>query len=152
MKFFSLFICALLLGGCASAPGTLSVKQFHLRSEIILPADDPMMRMEKLRRLHGAVSIAERRERLGQYYTLTWSDPKGSGRGDVEVRFDYQQGASASLVKQMHKDFPTSAGAGSAEFAVLGDDYFTQGKVLAWKASLLRDKKVLATQQSYLWQ
>lgn len=111
-----------------------------------------MMRMEKLRRLHGAVSAAERRERLGQYYTLTWNHPKGTGKGEVEIRFDYQQGASASLVKQMHKDFPSSAGSGSVEFAVLGDDYFTRGKVLAWKATLLRDNKVLATQQSYLWQ
>jgi hypothetical protein len=152
VKFFSLFIFSLLLGACASSPGTLKVKQYHLRSEIILPADDPMMRMEKLRRLHGAVSAAERRERLGQYYTLTWNHPKGTGQGEVEIRFDYQQGASASLVKQMHKDFPSSAGSGSVEFAVLGDDYFTRGKVLAWKATLLRDNKVLATQQSYLWQ
>jgi hypothetical protein len=108
--------------------------------------------MEKQRRLHGAISAADRRERLGQYFTLDWKDPAGAGKGEVEVIFQYQQAASASLVKQMEKKFPSSDSAGSVEFAVLGKDYFTHGKVLTWKATLLRDKQIIATRQSYLWQ
>ena len=33
----------------------------------------------------------------GQYYTLIWHDPAGAGQGEVEVVFQYQQGATASL-------------------------------------------------------
>ena len=50
--------------------------------------------------------MAERRQRLGQYYTLLWHDPAGAGQGEVEVVFQYQQGATASRVKRMTKDFP----------------------------------------------
>lgn len=108
--------------------------------------------MEKERHLRGAVSMEERRARLGQYYTLVWDDPEGVGQGDARLVFQYQQGASASRVKQMVRDFPASDSQGVTEFAVIGEDYFKNGRVLAWKASLQRGSRVIATRQSYLWQ
>lgn len=110
-----------------------------------------MVGMEKERRLRGAVSVAERRQRLGQYYTMVWRDAAGAGSGPVEVVFLYQQGASASLVKRMTKSFPASDRDGIAEFAVIGDDYFKNGRVLAWKATLSRAGREIASRQSYLW-
>jgi len=142
----------LALAACAGPAKTLEVKQFHLRSEIITQEDNPMVRMEKQRRLHGAITAAERRNRLGQYYTLHWHDPAGAGQGAPEVVFQYQQGASASLIKRMSKSFPTADSSGTVEFAVVGEDYFTRGKVLTWKATLHRNGKELASRQSYLWQ
>lgn len=109
------------------------------------------MRMEKEGRLHGAVSMAERRQRLGQYYTLVWQDPSGVGQGPVEVVFDYQQGATGSQVKRMTREFPASDAEGTAEFAVIGDDYFNGGRVLAWQATVLRDGRELASRRSFLW-
>ena len=147
---YSLF-AVLLLGACASPRQALSVKQFQLRDTEPKRSDQPMARMEKEKHLHGAVSWAEQRNRLGQYYTLLWSDPDGTGQGDVELIFQYQQGGSASLVKQMQKNFPASATTGLAEFAVIGDDYFKGGKVLTWKATLWRGKREIASRQSYLW-
>ncbi len=111
-----------------------------------------MVKMEKERRLHGAVSMAERRNRLGQYYTLLWHDPAGAGQGEVELIFQYQQGATASRVKRMAQRFPATDSQGAVEFAVIGDDYFKGGKVLVWKATLQRGKREIATRQSYLWQ
>ena len=70
----------------------------------------------------------------------------------MEVVFQYQQDATASRVKHMTKEFAAAATEGSAEFAVIGDDYFKGGKVLAWKATLRRGERQLATRQSYLWQ
>lgn len=128
------------------------MKQFQLRDQQRNPGDEPMIRMEKERRLRGAVSMEERKERLGQYYTLIWHDPEGAGQGAAEVVFQYQQGATGSRVKRISKTFPASAVEGSAEFAVIGENYFDGGKVLAWKASLQRGGRVLATRQSYLWQ
>jgi len=146
-----LLLFALLLGSCASTTKPLEVKQFHLRDETLATTEEPMVRMEKLRRLHGAVTALERRNRLGQYYTLFWNDPQGVDQGEVEVVFQYQQGASASLVKRMSKKFPASDAAGTVEFAVIGDDYFTRGKVLTWKTTLFRGNRELASRQSYLW-
>ena len=143
-------LAVLLLGACAGPPEALVVKQFQLRDQSPDATDEPMVKMEKERLLHGAVSMAERRDRLGQYYTLLWNDPPGAGA--VELVFQYQQGASASRVKRMVKDFPSSDSSGTAEFAVTGDDYFKGGKVLAWKATLQRGKQVIASRQSYLWQ
>ena len=111
-----------------------------------------MVRMEKNRHLHGSVSMAERRLRLGQYYTLIWSDPAGAGSGPVDVVFQYQQGATASRVKRMTKAFPAGDATGIAEFAVIGEDYFKNGKVLAWKATVSRGGRELASKRSYLWQ
>lgn len=111
-----------------------------------------MVRMEKERHLLGAVSMEERKQRLGQYYTIRWSDPAGVGKGDVRVVFLYQQGATGSLVKHVTRDFSSSTADGMAEFAVIGDDYFKGGKVLTWKATVTRGGRELASKQSYLWQ
>jgi hypothetical protein len=129
----------------------LAVKQYHLRDLAANTSDQPMIRMEKERYLYGAVSCAEQRDRLGQYYALLWDDTAGAGQGDVELIFQYQQGGTASVVKQMTKSFPSSAAKGVAEFAVIGDDYFKGGKVLTWKATLRRGKREVASRQSYLW-
>jgi hypothetical protein len=152
VNFFYILLPAVLLVACVGTPKPLQVKQFHLRTDTVISTDEPMIRMEVQRRLHGAITQEERRQRLGQYFTLRWHDPAGAGKGEVEIIFEYQQGATASLVKRLSKTFPSADAGGSVEFAVIGDDYFTQGKVLTWKASLLRDKRVLSTRQSYLWQ
>lgn len=145
-------LAVLLLGACTGPRAPLMVKQFQLRDQALATTDNPLVKMEKERHLHGAVSMAERREKLGQYYTLVWEEPAGAGQGEVQLIFQYQQGTSASRVKRMVKSFPAAETKGTADFAVIGSDYFKNGKVLAWKATLQRGGKVIATKQSYLWQ
>jgi hypothetical protein len=149
-------ICGLLvilcLMGCAGPKDPLVVKSFQLRDQVRNTEDEPMIRIEKQRRLLGAVSMAERRQRLGQYYTLLWHDPERAGQGPVEVVFQYQQGTTGSRVKIMTRKFPAAASEGTAEFAVIGDNYFNGGRVLSWKATLRRGGHELASRQSYLWQ
>ena len=151
MKVLFSLAAALFLGACAGPTETLVVKQFQLRDQVRDSGEEPMVRMEKARHLRGAVSMEERRQRLGQYYTLIWSDPKGVKQGPVDVVFRYQQGGSGSRVKRMTKQFPASAAEGVAEFAVVGDDYFTNGRVLAWQATVSRGGRELAAKRSYLW-
>lgn len=150
MNFIYCALAVALLGACAGPPETLVVKQFQLRDQDPDEAEDPLVRMEKARRLYGAVSMAERRGRLGQYYTLIWHDPAPAEA--AELIFEYQQGATASRVKRMVRNFSAGDSQGTAEFAVIGEDYFTGGKVLAWKATLRRGKRTVASRQSYLWQ
>ncbi len=151
MKRIYIFLAALCLGACAGRQETLVVKQFQVRDQARDLKDEPMVRMEKERRLHGAVSMAERRQRLGQYYTLVWQDAAGVGHGPVEVVFEYQQGATGSQVKRMTREFPASDAKGITEFSVIGDNYFNSGRVLAWQATVLRNGHELASQRSFLW-
>ena len=151
MKFPILALLALCLANCTGPGNTLSVRQYQLRDQDTRKGEEPMVRMEKLRRLHGAVSMEERRQRLGQYYTLTWQDHKGVGSGPVEVLFEYRQGGTASLVKRMSELYPAEVAEGVVEFAVVGDNYFDNGKVLAWRASVSRGGEELASRKSYLW-
>ena len=96
--------------------------------------------------------MAERRSRLGAYYMIFWNSPQGLGTGEVEVIFEYQQGATASLIKRKVKHFSSTQSSGSVEFSVIGNDYIKNGRVLAWKTTLSRGGRVLATKKSNLWQ
>ena len=139
------------LAGCVGERRVLVVKQYTLRDQETMGNQDPMLRHEKLRRLYGAVSLEERKARLGQYYTILWSLPEAVG-ARREVIFRYQQGGSGSRVKVMSERIAVGGGAGKVEFAVIGDDYFQRGRVLAWQVSLVVDGKVVAEKRSYLWE
>ncbi len=88
--------------------------------------------------------------RLGQYYTVLWSLPESTG-SDREIIFRYQQGESGSRVKTMTRQLPHGAPEGKEEFGITGDDYFDNGRVLAWKIDLIVDGAEVASEQSYLW-
>lgn len=150
MKIFALPIICILVG-CAGEKQQLIVKQYTLRDENISGSDDPMVRQEKLRRLYGAVSLEERRSKLGQYYTILWSLPESIG-SDREIIFRYQQGGSGSFIKTMNRKLPSGSSGGKEEFGVTGDDYFDNGRVLAWKIDLLVDGRTVASEKSYLWE
>jgi uncharacterized protein YcfL len=150
IRYFSLLAIGLLVG-CTGPHQALTVQQFQLLDQNTLITDEPMVAMEKQRRLHGAVSMAERQNRLGSYYSMYWNDAAGKGTGEVKVTFQYQQGATASQIKQLTQTFPSSDASGTAEFAIIGENYSKHGKVLAWKATLQRGDQVISTRKSYLW-
>jgi len=141
----------LCLTGC-STRSSLEVDSFFMRDFSTPETDEPMVRMEKLRRLHGALTAAERNDRLGHYYTMHWSDPAGAGKGEIEIVFEYQQGSTASQVKRQWQRFASSDRRGKAEFRVTGNDYLKGGRVLAWKATLKRGGREIESHHSYLWE
>jgi hypothetical protein len=152
MSHFRPFLLgAALLASCAGPPAPLEVKTFKMLDTQIDTSIDPMVRGEKMRRLHGAVTVAEQQERLGAYYTAIWHDPAGTGSGGVEVLFEYQQGATASKVLRQSRKFPADATTGRADFAVTGVNYAKNGRVLAWQITLSRGGRVIASERSHLW-
>jgi hypothetical protein len=148
-KVFVLMIAAAAMSACAERQ-MLEVKPLHLREIGGDDGDDPMIRGERQRRMHGAISVAEQGEKLGYYYTVLWDDSAGTGPG--EVVFEFQQGSSGSRVKRMTHRIPAGEGAGQAEFTIIGEDYRKGGRVLAWRCKLVRDGREVASKQSYLWQ
>lgn len=138
------------LAASCGQPPSLEVRPLHLKEIKTGTGDDPMVRGERMRRLHGAVGVNEQIDRLGYYYTVLWRDDTGSG--PVEVVFEYRQGSSGSRVKKMSQSFPEGGDSGKAEFSITGQDYQKGGKVLAWRCRLLRDGREVASRHSYLWQ
>ena len=152
MRCLTGLLVILCLTGCSATRSSLEVDSFFMRDFSTPETDEPMVRMEKLRRLHGALTAAERNDRLGHYYTMHWSDPAGAGKGEIEIVFEYQQGSTASQVKRQWQRFASSDRSGKAEFRVTGNDYLKGGRVLAWKATLKRGGREIASHHSYLWE
>ena len=146
-----LILAVCLLAGCAGEKPTLVVKQYTLRDQNTADNEDPMVRQEKLRRLYGAITMEERKAKLGQYYTVLWNLPENTG-ADRKVAFRYLQGGSGSFVKTMSRDLQPGSPGGKEEFGITGDDYFDNGRVLAWKTDLIVDGQTVASEQSYLWE
>ena len=144
-----LLVGVLALASCGGPELPLEVKTFKVLDAKLDPSTDPMVRGEKQRRLFGAVSLKEQRERLGNYYTILWHDP--AGPGEVEVLFEYQQGGTASKILRQVKRFPATDSSGEAEFAIIGENYLQHGRVLAWQITLSRGGKTIASERSYLW-
>jgi hypothetical protein len=153
VKHASLLLLLFLILACAKQEPDLQVRQYHLRESMFAENNDPMVRGEIQRRLHGAVTIEERRKKAGQYYDVTWNRGEvGKYAAEVPVRvvFEYQQASTASLVKRMTRDLSCRQRC-EVDFAIKGDDYTKNGRVLTWRVSVEEQGRVVAKKQSYLW-
>lgn len=149
MKILFIAVLGFLVMGCAKTTDPLVVKMHTIRDETMSVEDNPMVRHERIRRFHGAISMEERRQRLGQYYTVLWQAEAGV---EKEILFEYQQAKSGSKIKTMKRGLNPNADSGKVEFTVIGDDYFDNGRVLTWKISLIAGGETIATEQSYMWE
>lgn len=149
MKILTIAVLGFLIIGCAKNMDPLVVKMQTVRDQNTFDKENPMVDHEKATRLHGAVSMQERRQRLGQYYTVLWKADAGVNK---EISFEYQQANSGSEIKTIMRHLDVDAASGKQEFSVIGDNYFDNGRVLTWRISLISDGKTIATKQSYLWE
>jgi len=135
---------------CSSIEDTLGFRQYHLRS-LTLEREMNTPRAEQLRRFHGAVTAAEKRDRLGYYYSVQWNGPAERADEPVRIVFQYRQAATGSAAREIViKAVPGLRGA--AEFQVTGPVYLEGGRVLSWHLSYYRGERLVETKQSYLWE
>lgn len=137
-----------VLCGCGSS--VLDVRPVHMRNLDIADPDQPMIRGEQRRLLHGAIGVREQEQRLGHYYVVLWEDD--SGGGPARVSFEYQQAGTASRILRQEQSFAPGATSGRAEFRIIGDDYLEGGRVLAWRCRFFRGEREIASRHSYLWE
>lgn len=141
----------LVLVSCAGPRPTLEVKAFRLRDAGSQVGDsNEVVRAAKLKRLYGAVSLEEREQRLGDYYTVDWDGPAGQEAQSVRVVFEYRQAATGAKVLTKVEERPGTA-RGTVEFSVIGEAYEQGGRVLAWRIRLYRGGELVDTKRSYLW-
>jgi hypothetical protein len=112
------------------------------------PAYDQMINFERQRMGFGAVTQADRRERYGHYYDFFWRTKR---EADVTVRFEWRQQNLGSYVQAQEYDYKAVKGSVKSSFKVVGDDYEQEGIVTAWRAVIIENGKIVALNQSFLW-
>ncbi len=112
------------------------------------PTQEEMISFERQRVFFGAINSADRRERYGQYFTFFWRTAR---KADLTMRFEYRQANLGSHVQAREFSYPAAKGSFRSEFDIIGDDFVDEGKVTAWRAVLIENGKIVALNQSFLW-
>jgi hypothetical protein len=123
-------------------------KLFHNDPTYFKSSIDDMISFERKRVNFGAVSNYDRQQRYGHYFTFFW---RADRKSDVTVRLEYRQENLGSHVQAREKHYTGAKGTMKSEFAVIGDDYREDGRITAWRAVIIENGKIVALNQSFLW-
>jgi hypothetical protein len=104
---------------------------------------------ERTYRLYGAITSADRNQRFGNYFDFFW---RAKRPANVTVRLEYRQDKLRAFVQAREISYANARGNVKTEFAIIGDDYFQDGRVTAWRCLLIEDGKIVAENRSYLWE
>jgi len=140
---------------CATDNQNLCVDKFTLRSIKIEDSSQGMVRGEQQKRLYGAVSIEDHKQRIGQYYVVSW-DLRNQKKitdwnGQAQLVFRFKQASTGSKVHTLSKLYPTEIKKGKWEINNIGDEFSENGRILAWRADLIYGGQAIASRESYLW-
>jgi hypothetical protein len=126
-------------------------KQYFLdpRPKAITGQQDASIAFERAYRLYGAITALDQKQRFGDYFDFFW---RARREADVTVRLEYRQEKLHSFVQAREVRYPQGRGHHKTEFAIVGDDFSDDGRVIAWRASLIVDGRMVATTRSYLWE
>lgn len=141
-----LALLTLALASCGSSE-RFRVRYFHLRSDKVADGNE-FIRAEMNKRLYGAVTEEARELRKGHFYAVSWR--KLSGNQLVKIVFEYRQQSTGARITKMTRVLPPST-EGRTEFQITGSDYYQNGRVLAWRMTLLDGSEVISRKQSFLW-
>ena len=111
-------------------------------------AQEASLNFERSYRLYGAVTAADQRQRHGQYFDFFW---RAKRPADVTVRFEYKQEKLHALTQAKEVAYRDIHGTKRSEFRVIGDEFFDDGKVLAWRCLLIEHGRIVAEKRSFLW-
>jgi len=110
---------------------------------------DAPITFERQYRLYGAVTALDQRQRYGDYFDFFWRAKRPS---DVTVRLEYRQEKLHEHVQVQEITYRNVRGTHKTEFKVIGDDYFDDGRVIAWRCLLIANRRIVAENRSFLWE
>jgi len=110
--------------------------------------DNEMILFERQRVNFGAINSVQRRARSGNYFTFFW---RTSRHANLTFRLEYRQEKLGSYVEAQEVPYTDAHGSVRTQFNVIGDDYYQNGRVVAWRALLIENGKIVGLTQSYLW-
>ena len=103
---------------------------------------------ERQYRLFGAVTKLDQHQRFGNYFDFFWRVKRPA---DVTVRLEYRQEKLHAHVQAQELSCGDVHGSHKSSFKVVGDDYFDNGRVVAWRCLLVENGKIVAETRSFLW-
>ncbi len=126
------------LGGKSNAP-----------SQKTATLQDAPITFERQYRMFGAVTALDQRQRFGNYFDFFWRAKRPS---DVTVRLEYRQEKLHEHVQVQEITYRNVRGTHKTEFKVIGDDYFDDGRVIAWRCLLIASGQIVAENRSFMWE
>ncbi len=131
-----------------SSTSTLGGKSTSPSQKTATLQDAPIT-FERQYRLFGAVTALDQRQRFGNYFDFFWRAKRPS---DVTVRLEYRQEKLHEHVQAQEISYRNVHGTHKTEFRVIGDDYFDDGRVIAWRCLLIENGRIVAENRSFMWE
>jgi hypothetical protein len=110
---------------------------------------DAPITFEKQYRMFGAVTGLDQRQRYGNYFDFFWRAKRPS---DITVRLEYRQEKLHEHVQAQEISYQNVHGTHKTEFKVIGDDYWDDGEVIAWRCLLISNGRIVAENRSFMWE
>jgi hypothetical protein len=110
---------------------------------------DVPITFERQYRMFGAATGLDQHQRFGNYFDFFWRAKRPS---DVTVRLEYRQEKLHEHVQAQEIAYRNVRGTHKTEFKVIGDDYFDDGRVIAWRCLLIANGQIVAENRSYMWE
>jgi hypothetical protein len=126
---------------------TLGAKSTSPNQKTATLQDVPIT-FERQYRMFGAVTGLDQRQRFGNYFDFFWRAKRPS---DVTVRLEYRQENLHEHVQAQEITYRNVRGTHKTEFKVIGDDYFDDGRVIAWRCLLIANGQIVAENRSFMW-
>ena len=99
---------------------------------------------------YGAVTEEQKKAKLGHYYVINFEN---SGPAeDLVLRFEYRQERTRDKILMFEIPFTAVKGARKGKFQVVGPDYVANGRVISWRASVVRPNgEIMDERTSWVW-
>jgi hypothetical protein len=104
---------------------------------------------ERSYRLHGAITAVDKSYRYGNYFDFFWRTKRPA---NVTVRLEYRQEKLRAFLQAREVTYENVKGNQKTEFTIIGEDYFQDGRVTAWRCLLIENGRIVAENRSYLWE
>lgn len=104
---------------------------------------------ERTYRLHGAVTNADKNQRYGNYFDFFW---RAKRPANITVRLEYRQEKLRAFLQAREISYENAKGNQKTEFAIIGDDYLQDGRVISWRCLLIENGRIVAENRSFLWE
>ncbi len=69
----------------------------------------------------------------------------------ITVRLEYRPETLHGATQAREVTYPNAKGSHKTDFAIIGDDFLTDGRILSWRCLLIEKGRIVAETKSYLW-
>jgi hypothetical protein len=128
---------------------SLSKKSGNSPGQKTATLQDAPITFERQYRMFGAVTGLDQHQRFGNYFDFFWRTKRPS---DVTVRLEYRQEKLHEHVQAQEISYQNVHGTHKTEFKVIGDDYWDDGEVIAWRCLLISNGRIVAENRSFMWE